>query len=107
MVTWTAIALGILQYPRQRHSRQRCCQAKKIVGNNVGRHQQPLALFEVGHALESETGKRGEASTKTDNDQKSPPRISQYTLAGPDHEPADNETSEHIDHERAIGEDRP
>src|SRR5438132_1291405 len=104
MVTWTAIALGILQYPRQSHSRQRRRQAKDIIGNNVGSHQQPLALFGVSHGLESETGKRSEPSAEADDDQQSPARIGQNSLACPDHEPAHNEAAEHIDYESSVRE---
>src|ERR1700674_779903 len=104
-MTCTAIALAILQHPRQRHSRERAAQAQQIVAEHIGQHQAPLALLEVGHGLERIAGKRSERSAETYDHQQPPAWVQQDALAGPNDEEAHNKTAQYVDDERAGRED--
>src|SRR6266849_6163809 len=102
MVTCTAMASGILHRPCQRHSSQRCAQAEQIVGEKIDEHQQPLALLEVGHGLEGETGEGGEGAAEADDHQQAPAGIKQHALSRPDHEEAYNEAAGYVDEQRSV-----
>src|SRR6185503_1428633 len=95
-----------LHRTRQGHSAQSCQKAKQVVGDEIRRHQDPLALFEVGHRLKGEAGERGECATEADYDQQSPPRIEQGAFCSPGHEKTHSKTSANVNYQRSIGKKR-
>src|SRR6266851_6574315 len=107
MVTWTAIPLGILQHPRQCHAGKGPGQAQKVVAEDVGECEQPLALVEKRHGLERIAGEGGEGSAETDHDQQAPAWIDQHSLRSPNDEEADTQTTGDVDDQRSVREYRP
>src|SRR5260370_42315819 len=76
---------------------------QNVVGQDVGRHQVPLAVLHVGKGLKGVAGKGGKRSAKANGNKKTPARISQHALRGPDQEEAENQAAGNIDDERAVG----
>src|SRR5580700_3141577 len=107
MVTWTAIASGILQHPRQRHTGQRPQKAQDVITQYIGAEQQPLSLLEVSHGFEGVAGEGGESAAEADHDQKAPPGIDEHALACPDHEEADDQAATYVNEKGPVGKDRP
>src|SRR5204863_9196925 len=101
MVTWTAIASGILYHPCQRHSGERRTEAKNIVGQEICCHQQPLSLLEVGDGFKREACESSEGSAETDDNQQSTARIDQHARGGPDETTSDNEAAGDIAEQRS------
>lgn len=62
---------------------------------------------EVSHGFKGEAGKRSKRATKSNDDEQTPARIEQHSLAGPDHEETDNKAARYIDKQRSIGKNRP
>src|SRR5207245_7053713 len=102
----TAIALGILQHPRQTHPRQRRTEAEQIIGHDVGHHEQPLTLLEISRRLESIAGESCKAAAESNNYQQAPARINQHALRGPDHKKPYGEAAGHND-QRSVREHWP
>src|SRR5713226_2734483 len=91
-----------LQPSRQGRSADDGRQTQNVVGQDVGRHQVPLALLHVGNGLKGVAGKGGKRSAKANGNKKTPARISQHALRGPYQEEAENQAAGNIDDERAV-----
>src|SRR5260370_27241047 len=111
MVICTAIAMPTLlrhsittalQPSRRGRSADDGRKTQNVVGQDVGSHQVPLALLHVGKGLKGVAGKGGKRSAKANGNNKTPARISQHALRGPDQEEAENQAARNIDDERAV-----
>jgi hypothetical protein len=105
-VTWTAIAFGILQHPRQRHSRERRAQTQQIIGKNVRAQKCPLPLLEVGHGLKSVAGESCKRAAETNHDEQAPARIGEDALRGPGDEKSYDQAAGDVDDEGPVRKNR-
>src|SRR5262249_49591583 len=96
----------ILQHACQSHAPERTGQTEKVVAENVRQHESQLPMLEIHHALKCVTGKRGEGTAETHDDQHAPARIDDNALRGPDHEKPNDKASNNVDNERAVRKNR-
>src|SRR5215470_11618004 len=79
-------------------------QAQKIVGQDVGGEQDPMALFKVRHGFKSIAGKSCVRPAKPNRHQQPPQRIGQHALRGPHQEESQNQAAADVDDQRSVRE---